>query len=60
MIQISTVDDLNTLVSVLMSASGTHLMALEHAKSVWKEALKKSGLDVAKPVFEKKVEEKKV
>lgn len=60
MIQISTVDDLNTLASVLASASETHLMALEHAKSIWKEALKKSGLDVAKPTFEKKGEDKKV
>ena len=58
---IVTISDLNTLVSTLEIAIKSDLMAREHAKSIWKEALKKSGIDVAKPVFEKKVvEEKKV
>lgn len=57
---IATVRDLNELVCALEIAVKADLMAREHAKAIWKEALKKVGIDVAKPVIEKKVEEKKV
>lgn len=54
------VSELNTLAMSLDIAVRNDFMAREHAKAVWKEALKTSGLDIVKPVFEKKIEEKRV
>lgn len=55
MISILTMDDLNMLAITLDIAVSSHLMTIEHAKSIWKNALKKTQLE---PVFEKRVGEK--
>ena len=55
MIAILTMDDLNMLCITLDIAVNSRLMTVEHARSIWKNALKKTQLE---PVFEKKVGEK--
>jgi len=56
---IATVKDLNELVYTLEIAIKIDVISREYAKSIFKEALKKAGLDIPKPVFEKKVVEVK-
>ena len=56
---IATVKDLNELVYTLEIAIKIDVISREYAKSIFKEALKKTGLDIPKPVFEKKVVEVK-
>lgn len=56
---IATVKDLGELVSTLEIAIKSDLISRDYAKSIFKEGLKTSGLEIARPVFEKKVVEVK-
>lgn len=50
--------DLLNVERALEGAVNCRIMATDYAKLVWKDVLKKAGLEVAKPVIEKKVEVK--
>jgi hypothetical protein len=58
--EVKNFDDLNTLELILDSAVCNEFMSRQHAKEIWKEVLKKSGLDVPRPIMVKKEEVKKV
>jgi hypothetical protein len=53
-ITLSSSQDLLNIERALEGAVISRIMAADYAKLVWKEVLKKAGLEVAKPVLEKK------
>lgn len=52
--------DLVNVAQALAIVCGERIMAQDYAKLVWKEVLRKTGLEVTKPIFEKKEEIKKI
>lgn len=51
---ITSSQDLVNVAQALSIVCGERIMAQDYAKLVWKEVLRKVGLEVAKPIQEKK------